>query len=98
MLTLLSPMSGFVPLPSDFLCSLNESMTTEAVLTVTTESVFEKLSKLNPNKAHVPDGIQSWLLKGNADLLAGLVTDILNCSYREGSGDSETKTHSRCKQ
>ena len=55
--TFLSPISGFVLLPSDFLCSFNESMTTDAVLTVTTESVFEKLSKLNPNKVHGPDGI-----------------------------------------
>ena len=58
-------------------------MTTDAVLTVTTESVFEKLSKLNLNKVHGPDGIPSWLLKENADLSAGPVTDILNCSYRE---------------
>ena len=82
--TFLSPMSGFVLLPSDFLCSFNDSMATEAVLTVTTESIFKKLSKLNPNKAHGPDGIPSWLLKENTDLLAGPVTDILNCSYREG--------------
>ena len=82
--TFLSPISGFVLLPSDFLCSFNESMTTDAVLTVTTESVFEKLSKLNLNKVHGPDGIPSWLLKENADLSAGPVTDILNCSYREG--------------
>ena len=43
--TFLSPISGFVLLPSDFLCSFNESMTTDAVLTVTTESVFEKVSR-----------------------------------------------------
>ena len=34
--TFLSPMSGFVPFPSDFLYSLNESITTEVVLTITT--------------------------------------------------------------
>ena len=100
------PCSGFVPLPSDFLCSFNDSMATEAVLTVTLESVFEKLSKLNLNKVHGPDGIPSWLLKANTDLLAGPVTNMLNCSYREGglpqenvegsgySGDSEINLQS----
>ena len=33
---------------------------------------------------HCFDNIPGWLLKENADLLAGAVTDILNASYREG--------------
>jgi hypothetical protein len=45
---------------------------------------FQNLLKLTPKKAHGPDaGIPSWLLKENADLLAGSITAILNCSYRE---------------
>ena len=48
------------------------------------ESVFEKLSKLNPNSVHRPDGIPSWLLNENTDLLVGPFTDILHFSYREG--------------
>ena len=56
----------------------------EASFTVTRDSVFQKLFKLNPKKAHGPDGIPSWLLKENVDLLAGQVTDIINCSYFEG--------------
>ena len=31
--------------------------------------VLEKLSKLNPRKAHGPDGIPTWVLKENADIL-----------------------------
>ena len=34
-------------------------------------------------KASEPDGMLAWLLKENADLLAPVVTDILNCSYLE---------------
>jgi hypothetical protein len=45
--------------------------------------VFEKLSKLNPRKAHGPDGIPTWVLKENADILELPVKEILNCSYRE---------------
>ena len=46
-------------------------------------SVFEKLSALNTNKAPGPDGIPSWVLKENADLLAAPVADILNSSFLE---------------
>ena len=46
-------------------------------------SVFEKLSALNTNKASGPDGIPSWVLKENADLLAAPVADILNSSFLE---------------
>ena len=50
---------------------------------VTRDAVYKKLLKLNPKKAHGPDGIPSWLLKENADLLAGPVSDIINCLYQE---------------
>lgn len=33
--------------------------------------------------AHGPDGIPPWLLKENANLFSGPVTDILNYSYQE---------------
>ena len=42
-----------------------------------------KLSKVNPAKANGPDGIPSWVLKENADLLADPVKEILNFSYRD---------------
>ena len=42
-----------------------------------------KLSAFNPSKAHGPDGIPAWLLKENADLLAGPVSAILNYSFHE---------------
>ena len=78
----LSPMRHFVPLSSN--ASHRIDRNSEVSFTVTRDSVFQKLFKLNPKKAHGPDGIPSWLLKENADLLAGPVTDIINCSYREG--------------
>jgi hypothetical protein len=42
-----------------------------------------KLSKVNTAKANGPDGIPSWVLKENGDLLADPVKEILNLSYRE---------------
>ena len=42
-----------------------------------------KLSKVNPAKANGPDGIHSWVLKENVDVLADPVKEILNLSYRE---------------
>ena len=51
--------------------------------TVAEFCVLKKLIALNPAKASGPDGVPAWLLKENADLLAPVVTDILNCSYLE---------------
>ena len=48
------------------------------------ESVRKKLSKLNPCKENGADNILGWMLTEHADILAGLVSDILNYSYREG--------------
>ena len=50
---------------------------------MTPAETLGKLIKLNPRKAYGPDGIPPWLLKENADLFSGPVTDILNCSYQE---------------
>ena len=46
--------------------------------------IHKKLCSLNPTKAEGPDGVPAWLLKENADCLAEPITDILNCSFREG--------------
>ena len=51
--------------------------------TVTEFWVLKKLTGLNAAKASGQGGILAWLLKENADLLAQVVTDILNCSYSE---------------
>ena len=51
--------------------------------TVVEFCVLKKLIALNPAKASGPDGVPAWLLKENTDLLAPVVTDILNCSYLE---------------
>lgn len=72
----LSPMRNFTPIPADYVIDPANS--------ATQESVFKKLIKLNITKAHGPDGIAGWVLKENADLLAGPIADILNSRYREG--------------
>ena len=77
--TFLSPMSTFEPLRLDHY----HRPVSDNVCIVTPAEIFEKLIKLNPKKAYGPDGIPPWLLKENADLFSGPVTDILNCSYQE---------------
>ena len=77
----LSPMSNFSLSQNVFLQF--DEVSPESVLTVTTHSVFMKLSQLNPSKANGPDGIPSWLLKENASLLAYPVKEVLGSSYRE---------------
>ena len=79
----LAPMSRYAPLSSETRQHVTETAQSHIVITVTSNVVFQKLVKLNPKKAHGPDNIPPWLLKGNADLLAGPIADILNCSYRE---------------
>ena len=47
-------------------------------------SVFKKLSSLNPSKATGPDGVPSWLIKENVDLLAQpIIADIINLSFKD---------------
>ena len=46
--------------------------------------LFRKLAARNPTKVQGPNAIPEWLLRENADLLAGPICDILNYSYREG--------------
>ena len=72
----LSPMFCFTPLPVAFPCTTFSNYS-ENRLVVSVESVRKKLSKLNPCKANGPDNIPGWLLKENADILAGPVSDIL---------------------
>ena len=72
--TFLSPMSTFEPLHLDHY----HRPVSDNVCIVTPAETFEKLIK-----AYGPDGIPPWLLKENADLFSGPVTDILNCSYQE---------------
>ena len=79
----LSPMHCFTPLPAAFPCTTFSNYS-ENSLVLSVESVRKKLSKLNPCKENGPDNILGWMLKEHADILAGLVSDILNYSYREG--------------
>ncbi|KAL9985209.1 hypothetical protein ACROYT_G007583 [Oculina patagonica] len=75
----LDPMSIFVPLAPD---AITDDRHPNPPL-VSVHCVFKKLSTLNPAKALGPDIIPSWLLKENTDLLAPVVTDIINCSFAE---------------
>ncbi|PFX13909.1 hypothetical protein AWC38_SpisGene21974 [Stylophora pistillata] len=63
----------FVPTP--------EAETT--LFTIPESAVFSALLKLNPRKAAGPDEIPNWLLKEYADILAYLVSSIINCSFAE---------------
>ncbi|XP_028405751.1 uncharacterized protein LOC114528321 [Dendronephthya gigantea] len=86
----LSPMSIFDPLPSDY--ELQQDNVSAAPYLVSSDSVFVKLSSLNPRKATGPDGIPAWLIKENADLLGDPISDIINCSFRESRLPAVWKT------
>ena len=81
----LSPMTAFTPLVTPDAHAHARACTCQQDLPrpISEFSVFEKLSALNTNKASGPDGIPSWVLKENADLLAAPVADILNSSFLE---------------
>ena len=72
-------MCDFTPLTSNSPAVIDH----DCSLIVTEESTFSKLAALNPTKASGPDGIPSWLLKENADILARPVASILNSSFCE---------------
>lgn len=49
----------------------------------TVDSIFQMLINLNPSKAPGPDGLSSWMLRENANVLAKPINDIINGSYYE---------------
>ena len=75
------PMQDFNPLPPTYL-QQNEDRTLPEFL-VTEYQLFKSLSLLKPRKSTGPDGIPGWVLKENADILARLISGILNQSYCE---------------
>ena len=77
-----SPMEHFEPLYPGTAC-LDLVNTSDEILLMTEVSTFKKLLALNPAKAQGPDAVSGWILKENADLLAGPVCDIINSSYQE---------------
>ena len=77
----LSPMQDFTPLSEDFYPA--EEAPASPAFVVSSDAVYLKLAALNSRKASGPDGVPSWLLKENADLLAPTITDILNSSFAE---------------
>ena len=76
-------MSDFTPLVTPDVHAHANTCQQDPPRVISEFSVFEKLSALNTNKASGPDGIPSWVLKENADLLAVPVADILNSSCLE---------------
>ena len=79
----LSPTSDFTPLVTPDVHAHANTCQQDPPRLISEFSVFKKLSALNTNKASGPDGIPSWVLKENADLLAAPVADILNSSFLE---------------
>ncbi|XP_028416439.1 uncharacterized protein LOC114540505 [Dendronephthya gigantea] len=79
----LSPMAEFTPLTPENYQDLLFGAANDSTVTIAAGDVFKKLSTLNPRKAHGPDGIPTWVLKENADLLELPVKEILDSSYRE---------------
>ena len=78
--TFLAPMNKFAPLDPQV---HHATQHVSNPPTVTEHSIYWKLASLNPTKASRPDNIPAWLLKENGDILAPVVTDILNCSFSE---------------
>ena len=81
----LTPMENFEPLTCNFLQQQTVAGDfTDEITLMNKMSTFKKLMALNPTKAQGPDAIPEWFLKENADLLAGPICDILNCTHRNG--------------
>ena len=76
-------MQSFEPLTHNPFDPPQNNNERHAVNTLSEFSTFKKLSALDSSKTLGPDGIPVWLLKENADLLAGPVSDILNSSFHE---------------
>ena len=77
----LSPIQDFTPLSEDFYPG--EEAPASPAFVVSSDVVYLKLAVLDSRKASGPDGVPSWLLKENADLLTPTITDILNSSFAE---------------
>ena len=57
---------------------------TVSPFTISVEEIEKNLSKIKVNKAGGPDGIQAWMLRDLAPLLAKPIAKIFNSSVREG--------------
>ena len=78
--TFISIMNNYCALPDD-LCFPHED---DECIQVTVESVTEKLRGIDKSKADGPDGLPAWLLKTYyADIIAPVVTEVLNSSFLE---------------
>ena len=73
-------MKAFDPLPSS---PNNQSIERNCETFSVSEFSVNTSSKFESDKASGPDGIPSWILKENSDILAFPVSEILNYSYQE---------------
>ena len=60
-------------------------------LIIIEDDVQKRLSSLNPNKSCGPDGIPSRILKELAEIIAGPITALFNCSLQRGEVPSDWK-------
>ena len=72
-------MSDFEPLTEE-VCVMENAE--DEPIQVTSDIVVKKLRQLSTTKANGPDNLPNWLLKTYADIIAPVVTDILNCSFQ----------------
>ena len=54
----------------------------DEAIQVTSDAVVKKLRQFSTTKSNGPDNLPNWLLKTYADIIAPVVTDILNCSFQ----------------
>ena len=72
-------MSDFEPLTEE-VCVMENAE--DEPIQVTPDVVVKKLCQLSITKANGPDNLPNWLLKTYADIIAPVVTDILNCLFQ----------------
>lgn len=72
-------MRDYLPLPNDAHVIVDDN---EQFITVNEFEVAMKLRKISTSKAGGPDGLQNWVLKDYADILAQPITLILNSSFQ----------------
>ena len=72
-------MKNYIPLSEDIAVSVNVN---EIPITVTESAVARKLREVKTWRSRGPDGILNWVLKTFSDILALLIMDIINTSFR----------------
>lgn len=79
----LNPQQSYVPLDESDKIQYASSASGCDVLQVDEFDVFTKLKSLNASKSPGPDGLQPWLLKEFAEILAYPICQIINNSFHQ---------------